>query len=373
MGVRESAAQRVVERFLEAAAVPELWPEALHELAQACGAEGAAAHASQGLKTLATVGSQGVAELHDAFVNHWSAPELNSHRQRGIALIRKGWRGALTEQNCFTPEELAADPFQQELFVRSGFGSFAGIILGQAEGATLSVSIIRRIGQGAYSRGEVDFINRLSRQLRPVGGLALRLNMNATHRLTDALAITGNAAALLDRDGCVIQATARFERLLDHGIRLKEGRLECWQSDANRALAAAIRKASRPDRSYAPPDAVVLPRRELRPLVAHIVPVAGRAHDLLHLVAAIVTLTDLEPVSSPAMGAVLEHAFGLTSAEARLAGHLVTGKSLPEVAATEGVAYETLRGHLKSVFEKTRTGRQAELVALIAKLADPPG
>jgi DNA-binding CsgD family transcriptional regulator len=114
----------------------------------------------------------------------------------------------------------------------------------------------------------------------------------------------------------------------------------------------------------------VLPRRNgLRPLVAEVVPVVGLAHDVLHLVAAIVTLTDLEAAGSSPSEALLEQAFGLTPAEARLASQIAAGKTLAEIATEEGSARETLRSRLKSVFHKTGTGRQAELTLLLSKIA----
>lgn len=368
--MRANAAEKVIERFFEAAAFPDLWPEALHELSLACGATGAAAHASDGLTTLATVASEGIDELHDGFVNRWSAPDLNSHRARGIALVRKGWRGALTEENCFSRDDLARDPFQQEFFLRSGFSSFAGLILGRSAGATLSVSIIRTISQGRYSRGEIASINKLSRYLGVASALALRLSDQSTRSLTDAFAVAGTPAALLNRAGRLVHVTTAFERLLSDGIRMSKGILECWRPDANTALAAAIDAAVRYDGTMREPlQPVVLPRRKGgRPLVAHVVPVVGQTRDLLHLVSAIMTLTDLEAASASPASTVLEAAFGMTPAEARLAALIVTGKSLPEIAQTEGVVYETLRARLKSVFEKTGTGRQAELVALLSKL-----
>jgi DNA-binding CsgD family transcriptional regulator len=365
-----NATEKVLERFLEAAAAPDLWPDALHELSVACGAAGAAAHASDGLTTLATVASRGVDELHDGFVKRWSAPELNSHRARGIELIRKGWRGVLTEEHCFSRDDLAKDPFQQEFFLRSGYSSFAGMVLGRTASSSLSISVIRTIGQGAYSRGEIAFINKLSRYLRGASAVALRLAGESTRSVSDAFAAAGNPAALLNRDGRLIHMTAGFELLLTDGIRTNAGRLECSQPEANKALAAAIDMALRHDGVLRKPlDPVVLPRRGgLRPLVAHVVPVVGRARDILHLVSAIVTLTDLEASASPLNG-VLEKAFKLTAAEARLSAQLMTGKSLPEISQVDGVVYETLRARLKSVFDKTGTRRQAELVALLAKLS----
>src|SRR5215831_15640723 len=57
--------------------------------------------------------------------------------------------------------------------------------------------------------------------------------------------------------------------------------------------------------------------------------------------------------------------FGLTPAEARLALHLVAGETLRSSETKLSMTYETARTHLKSVFQKTETCRQAELVVVI--------
>jgi DNA-binding CsgD family transcriptional regulator len=57
--------------------------------------------------------------------------------------------------------------------------------------------------------------------------------------------------------------------------------------------------------------------------------------------------------------------FGLTPAEARLALHLVAGETLRSAEAKLSISYETARTHLKNIFGKTGTRRQAELVIAI--------
>ena len=163
---------------------------------------------------------------------------------------------------------------------------------------------------------------------------------------------------------------ARFEHLIDDGIHVKATRLGSWQSDADRALTTAIDRALRHDGTLGEPLApVVLPRRDgFRPLVAQVVPVVGLANDVLHSVGAIVTLTDLETAGRAPAETVLEQAFGFTPAEARLAAQIAAGKTLAEISRQEGSARETLRSRLKTVFEKTGTGRQAELVLLLSKV-----
>jgi len=57
-------------------------------------------------------------------------------------------------------------------------------------------------------------------------------------------------------------------------------------------------------------------------------------------------------------------------AERRLVAELLAGFSLQQSAHNLGVAYETARSQLKSVFAKTETHRQGELVALFSRLRD---
>jgi DNA-binding CsgD family transcriptional regulator len=68
----------------------------------------------------------------------------------------------------------------------------------------------------------------------------------------------------------------------------------------------------------------------------------------------------------------LEHRFRFTHAEARLVVHLVQGTSLKSSAKVLGIKYETGRTYLKSVFHKTRTHRQAELVLRVFQAMSDP-
>jgi DNA-binding CsgD family transcriptional regulator len=63
--------------------------------------------------------------------------------------------------------------------------------------------------------------------------------------------------------------------------------------------------------------------------------------------------------------AFLKDKFGLTPPEARLVLRLVAGDTLKLSAAALDIGYETARTTLKSVFRKTGTCRQAELVIVI--------
>lgn len=61
--------------------------------------------------------------------------------------------------------------------------------------------------------------------------------------------------------------------------------------------------------------------------------------------------------------------FGLTAAEAGLCRRLMRGDTIERHADALGLSAWTVRTHLRNVFGKTGTGRQAELVALLHRLA----
>ncbi len=370
--IRTDLFPSVVSRFFEAAAVPELWPEALHALAMACGAPAATALPTTGLTcTTVLVSRNGAGVVEEGIRDGWFAPERNTRMARCMALVQRGRRGVITQQDAYSAEDLARDAFQHEYIQPNGYSTFAGAVLVEAPGIALSVSIERAIGQDAFMRDEVALMNQLFTHLRAAGDLALRIGMASTQRMADAFSTAGHPVALLARDGSVIHMNARFERLVGDGVCVRAGRLGSWQPDADRAFLAAIGKAVGFDETtHGPLTSIVLPRRNgLRPLVAEVVPVVGLAHDVLHLVAAIVTLTDLEAAGSSPSATLLEQAFGLTPAEARLASQIAAGKTLADIALEEGSARETLRSRLKAIFEKTGTGRQAELTLLLSKIA----
>ena len=61
----------------------------------------------------------------------------------------------------------------------------------------------------------------------------------------------------------------------------------------------------------------------------------------------------------------------LTAAEANLASLLCAGRSLADAADRLRIAAGTARSHLKSIFSKTGTNRQAALIALMLRIAAP--
>jgi DNA-binding CsgD family transcriptional regulator len=81
---------------------------------------------------------------------------------------------------------------------------------------------------------------------------------------------------------------------------------------------------------------------------------------------AVALITDPEK-QTPVSTDVLMQAYKLTRKEAMLAAKLFEGKSLEQAAQELAITYETARTHLRRIFSKTGTSRQAELILLIAR------
>jgi len=97
---------------------------------------------------------------------------------------------------------------------------------------------------------------------------------------------------------------------------------------------------------------------------------AGETGTLLIAACAIpgnaVLLRVIAPASAPLPDpGVLQEQFGFTPAEAALATDIMAGNDLAASAARRRVTLHTARAHLRRLFEKTGTRRQAELMRLL--------
>ena len=61
----------------------------------------------------------------------------------------------------------------------------------------------------------------------------------------------------------------------------------------------------------------------------------------------------------------LRHTYGMTRAEAKVAVLVATGHVIDEIAETTGTSANAVKFHLKAIYAKTGTHRQAEFVARI--------
>lgn len=115
------------------------------------------------------------------------------------------------------------------------------------------------------------------------------------------------------------------------------------------------------------PDVVLSYRSSRQNLTVTISPLAAANDQSLeeHRGGAILSIYDWSSRPSVSLQTLEQH-FGLTEAEARISSLLAQGESIGGIAQTIHRSRETVKSHLKSVFRKTNTARQGELVALLS-------
>src|SRR5215831_13324944 len=106
------------------------------------------------------------------------------------------------------------------------------------------------------------------------------------------------------------------------------------------------------------------------PLVVHVVRLEENVQPVLRGASVLLVVFDPECCQPPPPGMLID-LFGLTPAEASVAIGIVGGRHLTEIAVDRGVKVGTVRTYSKTVFAKTRTRSQAELAALLTRLAFP--
>ena len=175
-------------------------------------------------------------------------------------------------------------------------------------------------------------------------------------------------AIALDQHGFVADVNAAAETIFDNDVKIKDRRLFVRDPAALALLKEAIdHLKTSPRLNPLATDPIIVQRQDKMPVIVRIWPFDWAADLPAQEVRALLTLNALGPKPGPP-AAILAKTFRLTPAEAKLACVIARGASL-EIAARElKISRETARNQLRSVFAKTDTHRQSELVALLLQV-----
>ncbi len=181
---------------------------------------------------------------------------------------------------------------------------------------------------------------------------------------------------LVDETGRIVHANASGHAMLAQGsvLRAACGKLAANEANAARGLKDVFTMAGSGDAAVGTQGiAVPLTARDGERYVAHVLPltcgVRRRAGTSYAAVAAL--FVHKAALQAPSPPEVIAKTFKLTPSELRVLLAIVQVGGVPETADALGVAEPTVRTHLHRLFGKTGTGRQAELVKLVAGYANP--
>jgi DNA-binding CsgD family transcriptional regulator len=225
---------------------------------------------------------------------------------------------------------------------------------------------------GPFGENEITLLRLLLPKMRRGfrAGQAFRKAQDAQRIAMGALDAMPMGVVLLSGRGAVIGANETARAIIDAGetLSIAEGGLWVdwgWRKLRFSDLVSRLTAKRGGSRAEAVP-AFSVPRSSGRkPLSILLMPVGewdeSEAEDKP---VAIVFVGDPDRAAEMDPARICQ-LYGLSRAEARVVALLASGNRLDSVAETLGVTYDTVRKHLKQVFGKTGTDRQAELVRLL--------
>ena len=361
----------IVERLYSAALQPELWPQALHELAHAVGALGTVLLpvSTQGARE--TLVSPEMREASEAYQRGWWRHDSRVARVQSRRLSR----GVFNEAELFSAEELARDPFRQEFLRQYGMGAFAAQIVAPLPKLVVSISVQRALARGPFEQDELDRLALLGKHAARAVTVALRLAAaRACERtLTGTLERLSCGAVVVDASHRTVLVNEAAEQLMGDGLSINRMRLRAASAEHQPLLDRLIASAQLgAEASALGPLALPRPGGKM-PLLLQAIPIHRSGADaidrlLFDLPTVLVLVVDPEREREHSPLAALR-LIGLTLAEARIAALVGSGHSRREAAEALGISEWTAREALKRVFAKLGISRQSELVKLVYRLS----
>lgn len=364
----------LVGAIYEAALEPEHWKAVLPRLV-------AALHAERGfLGFTSQVGSQ-----TQTTVSHEVDPEMLRSWREDFANLDP-WNeksgtlqaGTVVQGLDLLPwEELRANEVHAALFGPYGFDDLIGASVATHGRAFDFVAVHRSLRDGSFGATDVRAMRFLAPHLVRAAQLHDKLSFlsdaAAAHEaLIDRLPYgvvllgPGGRPSMANREAARIFATG-------DGLVMRTEAVEASHPAVRKRLAAAIAATCDPaDTERGDAGALLsIPRHNAgrRPLQVLVAPVRPRPRERIFesvaaRVVAVLVFSDPEAAAEPA-AATLGRLFSLTPATARLAAALASGQTLAEYAESAAITQGTARWHLKELFARTGTSRQAELVRLL--------
>lgn len=300
------------------------------------------------------------------------AQELSAVDPYRIEAIRRGKLGVVDMAEWVPLDDLKRMAVYRHLLEPVRIGTPVAMVLSCSLTRMEGISVWRHPEQGRMSKDDWRLMELLFPHVQAV--LDVRRKLGAIHEQLKTLEAVADAspspALLVGPTGKLLHANAAARELLEKsdGLRLTDGKVRAVHPSADTALSDLLQRVA--DSGVASgavgTSGMLLPRDGERPMVqvlASTVP----AKRLGNKGSVLLVLSDPEkPVLLPEDA--MRDLYGMTAAEVEVASGLLTGYSLDEIAILRKVAIGTVRMQLKSIFSKTKTHKQAELVALLMRM-----
>ena len=356
------ALECAVDSALEATLDPSLWPQVLDALGEATASTGAVMFMYGTRDRSEWICSERcLGPMDDYLKSEWCA--INPRLAQSPTDLTASDADFMWDER----QARGADAFRQGFLRKYDMGWFAGTSLHRTDQSQVLISVERALKHGPFEADELKVIDVAFRRMRRAISLVPKLDARLRLAMLDGFEARRHAAIVIDRRGTVLHLNAAAQALLPQVFSFEHGRLHAANHQLHATWNDFLSKLLAFGHGHTlPPDPMVLFGSDGAMVQVRGFPLPATANALFQSASALLFLDSLRPVTIDP--AVLQAAFELTAAEARLASALSGLCDLRTAAATLHVGYETARTHLKMIFIKTGARGQGELAALLARL-----
>jgi DNA-binding CsgD family transcriptional regulator len=275
-------------------------------------------------------------------------------------------------------DELVESRFYREWAQPQGWVDSVQALLDKSMTSFAHVSFLRNKESGMVDEATRERMRQIVPHMRRAVLIGTLIDRKGAEAATFGDALDGLGAGLffVDANGRIVHANASGSAMLVEGTLLRAAGDKLMPSDASaeQALYEIFSMAESGDAAAgARGIAVPLLARDGGRYVAHVLPLTSGPRRQAGIAYASVAAVFVQKATLdvPSPQEVIARLYKLTRMELRVLLAIVQIGGVPEVAEAMGIAESTVKTHLRRLFAKTGSDRQADLVKLVAGYVNP--
>ena len=311
--------------------------------------------------------------LQKTFVDDHSNPYTDRYYSSNL-MTDLPWGEVTTLDRCTSYAALEASDLYRMCMEPINIYHMAGVDLRNANGQRFSVRFCRSRNAKNFSATECDFIRDLGSHIQRAVAHGMQLIQIDTERKLFARTISGRSIGIvtLDERAKLVHCNRAADEIVRarDGISIVNNQLHLHNATARGKFTEYVNLiiSAQRQQQAAPVNALSVERQSgkadyevlLKPMTVEKTVESAQSPHLMVFISSPDKKHEIDIK-------MLISLYDLTRAEAMLAKHLASGETLDQSAASLGIARNTARAQLRSIFAKTGVTQQSMLVSLILK------
>lgn len=178
---------------------------------------------------------------------------------------------------------------------------------------------------------------------------------------TEALDRLGRGLFIVTKSGILLLCNRTAENLLSDSLHLHRSRLYARDRAQTESLHQLIVKAA----THNTTGSMIITGTDGPGILLSVLPICATPWRSRHGQHGAMLISKQFKSATPRRLDAISRHYGLTPAETRVAGELILGDGIAGVALRLNISEATARTHVIRLFQKTGTGRQAQLIGLL--------